>query len=293
MRAQGLSVTDIAQGGGTLAERTARTLQAMHEGVDIVFQATLQHDDLVGHADFLRRIPALAETPLGHRRYEVADTKLARSPKAKFLVQLAFYSHLLAIARGKEPQAMHVVLGDQTIQSFRCADYMHYFRALLARFRERIAALAAGQGPTTYPVPCAHCSLCDWRNHCEARRLADDHLCQVADIRRTQWARLQDAGIGTLAQLAALPAGTAIPKVHPDTLEKLASQAMLQEHQRRTGERTLLSLPLDPEGRRGFNVACVGRGEPALRARCLCERSGRPRRRVRPGRDPPVVGRGR
>lgn len=252
LRAQGLSVADIAQGGGTLAERTARTLQAMHEAVDIVFQATLQHDDLVGHADFLRKVPAPAGTPFGHWSYEVADTKLARSPKAKFLVQLAFYSHLLSMAQGQEPQAMHVVLGDQTVQSFRCADYMHYFRALLARFRERMAALAAGQGPATYPVPCAHCSLCDWRNHCEARRIADDHLCQVADIRRTQWARLQDAGISTLAQLAALPPGATVPKVHSDTLAKLASQAMLQEHQRRTGERKLLQLPLDPDARRGF-----------------------------------------
>lgn len=252
LRSEGLRVADIAQDGGTLAERASRTLQAMHEGADIVFQATLLHQDLVGHADFLRKIPAPDGTVFGGWSYEVADTKLARSPKAKFLVQLAFYSHLLGIAQRLQPQAMHVVLGDQAIRSFRCADYMHYFQALLDRFRGRVAALSAGQGPATYPLPCAHCSLCDWRNRCEARREEDDHLCLVAGIRRTQWDRLHEAGVHTLAQLAALPPGTTVGRMAQDTLAKLASQAMLQDHQRRTGERKHICLPPDPEGRRGF-----------------------------------------
>ena len=47
--------------------------------------------------DFLRRVDG-EPSALGSWRYEVADTKLARSAKAKFLVQLAFYSALLAKA---------------------------------------------------------------------------------------------------------------------------------------------------------------------------------------------------
>ena len=39
-----------------------------------------------------------------------------------------------------------------------------------------------------------------------AQRVADDHLCQVANISRIQWAKLQAVGVDTMARLAALPA---------------------------------------------------------------------------------------
>ncbi|HSW24712.1 MAG TPA: TM0106 family RecB-like putative nuclease, partial [Burkholderiaceae bacterium] len=181
----------------------------------------------------------------------MTDTKLARSPKAKFLVQLAFYSHLLAVAQGAEPRQMHVVLGDFSQQTFRCADYARYFRSLLARF---LAHVQPGDAPAvTYPLPCAHCDLCAWRERCEAQRLADDHLCQVAGISRVQWTRLQDAGLATMAALATLQADAAVPKVQADTLAKLRGQAALQHGAKTSGERNHELLPLDAEGKRGFH----------------------------------------
>ena len=252
LRAEGRTVIDIAADGGSIDAKVARTLAAMRSGAATIYQATLRDGELFGHADFLMRVDDEASA-LGPWRYEVADTKLARSPKAKFLVQLAFYSHLLALAQGAAPRMMHVVLGDQTERAFRCADYMHNFRALLARFLARVRALADGAAPQNYPLPCAHCELCEWRERCEAQRVADDHLCQVANISRVQWAKLETHGIDTLAKLAALPLGTVIPKMHGDVLARLMSQAALQEGARRTGKREALVLPLDPEARRGFH----------------------------------------
>ena len=172
-------------------------------------------------------------------------------------MQLAFYSALLAKAQGAEPRLMHVVLGDQTERAFRCADYMHYYRSLLARFMARVQVLADGAQAGTYPLPCAHCDLCHWRERCEAQRVADDHLCQVANISRIQWAKLQAAGVDTMARLAALPAGTPIPRLHADMLERLRSQAELQDRARRTGEREVLVLPPDPGMRRGLSPAAA------------------------------------
>ncbi len=252
LQAQGRVVVDIAAGGGSIDDKTARTLQAMHQGAEVIYQATLRDGSLIGHADFLRRVDGEASA-LGAWRYEVADTKLARSAKGKFLVQLAFYSALLAKAQGAEPRLMHVVLGDHTERAFRCADYMHYYRSLLARFMARVQALASGTEARTYPLPAAHCDLCHWRERCEAQRLADDHLCQVANSSRVQWGKLQAAGVGTMASLAALPSGTTVPRINANTLEKLRSQAELQDRARRTGERAVVVLPLDPEGRRGFH----------------------------------------
>lgn len=251
LRNQGLNVVDIADGGGDTDAKVARTLEAMRQGPDVIYQATLRDGALFGHADFLLRVEG-QPSDLGGWRYEVADTKLARSPKAKFLVQLAFYSQLLTKAQGAAPLHMHVVLGDQTNRTYRCADYMHYFQALHERFREAIGRYQSGQ-EAPYPEPCNHCDLCSWRDHCQARRVADDHLCQVANISRVQWGRLEGAGVHTMAQLAALPVGTTLPRMNGEVLDRLRHQAALQDQARQTGERQAVVLPLDPDGRRGFN----------------------------------------
>lgn len=107
LRAQGRAVEDIAAGRDDIDDRVTCTLQAMRQGAEVIYQATLRDGPLVGHADFLRRIDSEASA-VGAWRYEAADTKLARSAKAKFHVQLAFYSALLTKAQGAQPRLMHV-----------------------------------------------------------------------------------------------------------------------------------------------------------------------------------------
>lgn len=250
--AQGRGVVDIAAGGGSIEDKMQATLAAMREGAEVIYQATLRDGCWVGHADFLRRVDGVASS-LGSWSYEVADTKLARSPKAKFLVQLAFYSDLVAKAQGVGPRQMHVVLGDGTERNFRVADYAHYLESLRARFLAAVEGFAGATRKAPYPVPCDHCDLCHWSERCDRQRLADDHLSQVAGITRIQTARLQDAGVPTMAALAALPVDANVARIQPETLAKLRGQAVLQEHARRTGERKLEHLALDPEGRRGFH----------------------------------------
>lgn len=250
-RALGRSVVDIADSGGSIANRVQATLAAMRKGAEVIYQATLRDGCWVGHADFLRRVDGVASS-LGSWSYEVADTKLARSPKAKFLVQLAFYSDLVAKVQGLEPRQMHVVLGDSTERQFRVADYVHYIESLQARFLAALDGFASTTRTLTYATPCDHCDLCHWNQRCESQRLADDHLSQVAGITRIQTRRLQEAGVPTMAGLAALPGDASVDRIQLETLAKLRGQAMLQDHARLTGERKLEHLPLDPEGRRGF-----------------------------------------
>ena len=54
----------------------AATLQAMRDGVDVIYQAVLLGDRRLGYADFLRRVEKPSD--LGAWSYEVWDTKLAR-----------------------------------------------------------------------------------------------------------------------------------------------------------------------------------------------------------------------
>jgi len=78
---------DSGDGLGKLEriERDARlTLDRMHEGADVIYQATLFDGSWLGYADFLLRVPGASD--LGDWHYEVADTKLARKVKGGALL---------------------------------------------------------------------------------------------------------------------------------------------------------------------------------------------------------------
>jgi predicted RecB family nuclease len=217
----------------------------MEEGAEVIYQACLRAGPFLGYADFLRRVPHPSR--LGEFGYEVVDTKLARSPRAKFIVQLCLYSDLLAEAQGELVHAMHVVLGDGTEHGFRVADFFHYYRQAKARFLEHVA-----QRPQTYPEPCASCEQCHWRELCRERWEKDNHLCRVANITRAQIDKLEAGGVRTLARLAGLRDGQRVQGIQPTTMERLRHQAALQLHKRETGKDRCDVLPVDTQAIRGF-----------------------------------------
>lgn len=205
LKAQHARVVDIAEGGArTLDEKVELTRRAMEQGVDVVFQATLREGIYIGHADFLRKVPGASV--FGDYSYEVIDTKLAKRSKAKFIVQLALYSRMLARVQGVMPKYMYVVLGDaaRTEERFRVADYADYLASVLRRFS---AFIGQAEPSGTYPEPCDHCGFCAWRERCAEKRKSDDHLSAVANISKSQVIKLQSAGVRTLQQLAELPLG--------------------------------------------------------------------------------------
>jgi len=240
------NVIDIAALGGNLEQKVENTLKAMHDGHEIIFQATLTDQNLIGHADFLRKVPR--PSALGSWSYEVLDTKLARSAKAKFIIQLGFYSALVSKAQGLDPLQMHVVLGDRTEVAYRCADYSRYLNLVNHQFLDRIK----GSVVETYPMPCEKCDLCKWSGLCEERRHKDDHLCQVANISRLQIKKLESNGVTTLEALGTLSPEIRIPKMTAETQEKLHRQARLQLLARKTGKNQLELLPGDDEAAKGF-----------------------------------------
>ena len=84
----GGTVVEIEKTPGNPAGSAAQTLLALQSGADLIYQATFLDGDLVGHADFLRKVPR--PSALGDYSYEVIDTKLGRTPKAGYVLQLAF-----------------------------------------------------------------------------------------------------------------------------------------------------------------------------------------------------------
>jgi predicted RecB family nuclease len=205
----------------TLEESQARTLAAIEAGAAYIFQPTFFDGTFLGRADFLRRI----DRPCAARAwsYEVIDTKLARSTKAYFLVQLSSYSeHLSRLQGGTMPERMHVALGSGEERSFFTRDYLAYYRRLRSSFLEHVGA------GDTYPNECGHCKACDWDRVCDRQRRDDDHLSLVAWMRRDQVEKLTKGGIGTLTALASATDDARPFGFNADTFANLRLQASLQ-----------------------------------------------------------------
>jgi predicted RecB family nuclease len=247
LKDKGLHVEDLASVRGSLAEKAYAAAEAIRSGADVIYQATLLTDNFVGYPDFLRRIDPSSDK--GPFRYEVVDTKLARTPKAPHIVQLSFYSELLSQFQDASPRFMRLVLGDGSEVSFRCDQYRQYYRNLKECFLAQVKTSAES---SSHLDACDHCGLCRWRGLCQEKWLEEDHLNQVANITRLQMKKLRASGIHTLAQLAQHDEGKTVAKLHQQTLVKLRHQASLQWKKRVSGQDSYEILELDPECRRGL-----------------------------------------
>jgi predicted RecB family nuclease len=219
------------------------TMAAMHDGADVIFQATFFDGTWRGHADFLYRTDRPSK--LGTWSYDIADTKLARGVKASAILQMCVYADLLTKLQGVPPETVYVVTGDSEEHPYRLDDYAAYYRHVKRRFEERVLGGSAAQG--TYPDPVDHCRVCVWFPTCMDKRRADDHPSIVAGMRRVDTERFMSADVRTLTQIATLPAGASVPDINPPALRRLSQQARLQLHEKTTGQRIHELIAPDPE----------------------------------------------
>ena len=121
-------------------------MAAIQSKTSIVFQAALEHDGFAGYADFLM---------LGaNGQYQVWDTKLARSPKPYYAIQLCCYSEMLAAATGEGlPEKFGIILGRHERVEFRTEDFIHYYRRLKAGFLEMQRGFTGVLSQRPEPLP--------------------------------------------------------------------------------------------------------------------------------------------
>jgi predicted RecB family nuclease len=273
---KGLTIVEIPT-DGSRRDAAARTVEAIRGGSNVIYQATFLDDSWrggtgvapvnhaqdacatfkpnqyvlddqgYGRADFLIRVDKASD--LGTFSYEVVETKLARSTKARAIIQLCFYSDLLSRIQGVVPDYMHVVLGGGAKpEKFFVQRYLAYFRKIKHDF-----VTAQQAPPETYPEPVEHCRICDWSTVCDAQWRKDDHLSLVANITRNQRQALVAYGTETIAGLARLPVPPE-PKVEgikDQALANIHQQARLQV-QGREERRNIYELLVPPEPEKGL-----------------------------------------
>ena len=173
-------------------EAAARTLTAMEAGAPVIYQAHLVADGWGGYPDFLFRCPG-GDCGCGGWHYTPWDTKLARSAKPGFLIQLCAYADMLEAIRGFRPAELVFVLGHGEERPFPTRHYFHYYRQL----RRAFSAFQSAWDAARMPEPGLDRSWGRWEKTAEQLLAASDHLSRVANITRGQVRRLEEAGVAT------------------------------------------------------------------------------------------------
>jgi predicted RecB family nuclease len=251
LKSDGNEIVTI-QGNGLDNTAVTRTADAMRSGAQIIYQGAFRSAGWGGRTDVLRRIEVPSE--LGDWSYEVIDTKLSRETKGGTVLQLSLYSDLVASVQGHMPEWMYVVVpwSDYEPQSYRTVDFSAYYRRVKYALNQRLQGQLE---QNAYPDPKEHCEVCRWRNPCDARRRADDHLCLVAGISKVQIDELKRHGINTTTNLAETPLPLpwkpergAVP-----SYERIREQARIQLAGR-VAERAIYET-LPPVA--GFGLSCL------------------------------------
>ncbi|HLR95368.1 MAG TPA: TM0106 family RecB-like putative nuclease, partial [Jiangellaceae bacterium] len=219
-RTAGIGVAEIERPSRptreTLTAKREETLDALRAGADVVFQAGFFDGRFSGWADFLVREPDGA--------YAVHDTKLARQAKVTALLQLAAYADQLLADGIPTSPTVHLRLGDDTTTSHRLADLLPVYRVRRARLEELIDLhVAAGDAAAWGDESVRACLRCEL---CEPELVERRDVLIVAGMRTTQRARLAEAGIMTIDELAA--SDGPVTGIGRATLDSLRAQASLQ-----------------------------------------------------------------
>jgi uncharacterized protein len=210
----------------TVAGLTAaaqQTMRAVERRAPVIYQAAMFDGRFVGFADFL---------VFDGERYRLRDTKLARSVKVEALLQLAAYADTLAEAGVPVAEEVELVLGDGATATYRVDELLPVYlprRAALQRLLD--AHLTGGTSVRWEDDTVRACFRCP---ECETQVRATDDLLLVAGMRVSQRARLIDAGIATMHQLADHTG--AVEQMSTRTVKTLAAQARLQVADRIDGK---------------------------------------------------------
>jgi predicted RecB family nuclease len=200
----------------------AATQRAIATGAPVIYQATMFDGRFVGFADFLVR---------DGEQYQVSDTKLARSAKVTALLQIAAYADTLSRSGIPVSPEAELVLGNGAAVRYRVDELIPVFLEQRARLQHLLDEHYAHGTPVRWDDErvraCFRCPACE-----EQVRATDD-LLLVAGLRVSQRAKLIDAGIETVAELA--DRAGPIEDIPVRTLDKLIAQAKLQVRQRDTG----------------------------------------------------------
>ena len=227
--------------------RFEKTKEALRKGYDLIHKAYFKYEGWVGEIDFLIK-DKNKKTKLGSWGYEVYDTKLSSFDKPEHIIQISSYSEWIENEQGEIPDHMWLILGNKEEKKYKTREYKLYFQ----RHKKKYNKFLSSDKKDIHPERCHFCNLCDWIDVCEEKWLEEDHLNQIADIRKDQINKIKRHGIKTLKQFSKLKETEKIKDINSSVFKKHLSQAKLLIKSKET-EKPEFKLLLPLKSGRGFN----------------------------------------
>jgi predicted RecB family nuclease len=240
-------------GEGSISERSAKTLEAIGRGENVLYQPTFESRiaikgeevDLLGVPDFLIK---------ARRGYTIRDSKISRHADEErhyeTILQLGLYGLLYERCVGTPPARLEVLLGDRTLQEVP-------YDGGRAAFVQLEHAYDIRKQPREFyePVGWSKCNGCGFHERCWKQAEANDELSRVYGIDQSLARHLHEQGIVTvddflkkfdessLAQVKVIR-GTRQTKVGQSAVDAILHAKALQ-----AGELIRLGKPAVPAGK--------------------------------------------
>ena len=211
-----------------------RTMQAISDGVETIYQATFYTESFLGFADFLILNKDEEGNPVKDDQeryvYDPVDAKSARSAKRAAVLQVAAYAAIMQELGLATPQQVHLWLGGDSKWSASALDLIDLANFFIERVQSRIAKYAGAPKPDWAP-PRESCSRCRWSKQCDLGRHQAEDLSLIQGIRSSTRMSLVNNGISNLSEMA-LATDEQRPRVprevSKETFAGLRDQAAIQ-----------------------------------------------------------------
>jgi uncharacterized protein len=210
-------------------ERFRLTVELMKKGSPAIFRGRLMDGNWVGTPDILVKQPAPAGTvsrfggwlyvPYVIKSAVIVEEKDLRD---EYRFELAFYALILEKLQGLRPEDGFVVAADKTVHGVLIDPVLNDFHLTL----REIEKILNGRKPA--PFLSSSCKESPWFAECRREAEACDDICLIYKIRRPDHAKLYEAGIKTVSELAGMDPGAlerAVPDMSRRKLEMLRRQA--------------------------------------------------------------------
>jgi predicted RecB family nuclease len=115
-----------------MEENIEETLEAMEDGVEIIFQGHLRSNNFMGISDVL--LKQEGKSNFGDYYYTVKDIKRSQVSKSKFIIQVCGYCDLLEQIQGVRPKKAYILLGNGEEEEFIVNDYYNYYLSIKNKF---------------------------------------------------------------------------------------------------------------------------------------------------------------
>ncbi len=180
-----------------------KTVELMRKGSRIIYHGRLIDAGWVGVPDLLFRasLPLGRTSAFGDYIYEPYDIKSAHIERPEevrdeYRFGLAFYALILEKIQGVRPEYGHIIDADHRITDVRINDCLDEFHLTLREIEKALS------GSKPAPFLASSCKESPWFSSCRRDAESCDDICLIYKIRRSDHAKLYEAGIKTVTELA-------------------------------------------------------------------------------------------